>query len=55
MAGLKHLSPDADKVAEALPGLLAENGLAGANCLLWGRSIGATCAIQVPTMSNHRI
>jgi len=46
-AALKHLSNDADKVAEALPGILAENNLTGAPCVLWGRSIGATCAVQL--------
>ena len=47
MPALRHLSHDADKVAEALPGLLEEHGLAGAPCVLWGRSIGATCAIHL--------
>jgi len=44
---LKSLSADADKVAEALPGLLEENGLAGAPMVLWGRSIGATNTVQL--------
>jgi len=44
---LKHLSADSDKVAEAIPGILEACDLAGAPCVLWGRSIGATCAVQL--------
>lgn len=44
---LPHLCPDADQVAGALEGILSANGLAGAKKVLWGRSIGATCAVHL--------
>jgi len=50
---LSHLSPDANKVAEALPGVLEACGMTNAPCVLWGRSIGATCAVELATSHSE--
>lgn len=43
------LCPDAEKVHAALPALLAKAGLDGLPRILFGRSLGATCAVHLGT------
>ena len=46
---MKKLCPDAEKVHAAVPAILEAAGLTGIPIVLFGRSMGATCAVHLGT------
>jgi pimeloyl-ACP methyl ester carboxylesterase len=48
------LLPDCEAVATALPGLLQSKNLAGRPLVVYGRSLGAACAIHIVSLAPVR-
>lgn len=48
-AKMSTLCPDAEKVHAQIPTILATAGLSGLPVILFGRSLGATCAVHLAT------
>lgn len=46
---MSTMCPDAEKVHAEIPAILAKAGLAGLPIVLFGRSLGATCAVHLAT------
>ena len=46
---MSTLCPDAEKVHAQIPAILAKAGLSGLPVILFGRSLGATCAVHLAT------
>jgi pimeloyl-ACP methyl ester carboxylesterase len=51
---LGTLSTDADRAADAIPGILKEFGLGDLPLIAHGRSIGATCAVHLAATRPHQ-
>ena len=48
-AKMSNLCPDAEKVHAQIPSILDKAGLSGLPVILFGRSLGATCAVHLAT------